>query len=346
MTRADGRRILITGVGTAIAAALARRLERRDDVAYLAGLDTREPAGLGRTEFVRADLRSPLVTKVIESTGVDTLVHAGLLSMAGEAGGRGRMKEINVIGTMQLLAAAQKAPLLRQVVVRSTTAVYGNSHRNPSLLPEDAQVAPAKSGYAKDAAELEGYTRGFARRRADVAVTILRLANTVGPTVSTPLTKYFSLPVVPTLLGYDPRLQLLHEDDAVDVFEEAVINRRPGIYNVAGPGAMYLSQAVRIAGKPTLPVAKPLMPWLAGALRRAGLVDFSYDQLELLMYGRVGDIARLRERFGIVPRHTTREAFEDFVVSRDIQPVVDAEVVAALERWALRTLTGQGRRTA
>jgi UDP-glucose 4-epimerase len=342
----QGRRVLITGVSSPIAAALARRLEARDDVAYLAGLDSKPPAGLGRTEFIRADLRSPLVTKVVESTGVDTLVHAGLVAMTGEAGGRARMKEINVIGTMQLLAAAQKSARVRQVVVRSSTAVYGSSYRNPSLLAEDAPVAPAASGYAKDAAELEGYARGLARRRGDISVTILRLASTVGPTVQTPLTKYFSLPVLPTVLGYDPRLQFLHEDDAVGVFEEAVSEGHPGIFNVAGSGALYLSQAIRLCGKPSVPVVRALMPWVAGALRRTGPVDFSADQLPFLMHGRVADTSRLRRQFAFAPRYDTRQAFEAFLAARDVEPIIDPAAIAAFEQWALRRLTGERSRTA
>ena len=100
------------------------------------------------------------------------------------------MKEINVIGTMQLLAACQKAPSVRKLVVKSSTAVYGSSPRDPAMFTEDLEPnALARSGYAKDSVEVEGYVRGFARRRPDVAVTTLRFANFVGPKVRTPLTR-------------------------------------------------------------------------------------------------------------------------------------------------------------
>ncbi|MFX9946995.1 NAD-dependent dehydratase, partial [Acinetobacter baumannii] len=92
------------------------------------------------------------------------------------------------------------------------------------------------SGYAKDAVEVEGYARAFGRRRPDATLSILRFANFIGPGVDSPLTRYFALPVVPTVLGYDPRLQLVHIDDAATVLERATLGDYPGISNVAGPG--------------------------------------------------------------------------------------------------------------
>src|SRR5688500_10222173 len=105
------RRILVTGVAGALAAKLCARLEADDRVDYIGGVDLVEPSHqLGRTEFIRADLRNPLVAKVIASTRIDTIVHLAIAAAPRAAGGRSRMKELNVIGTMQLLGAAQKTP--------------------------------------------------------------------------------------------------------------------------------------------------------------------------------------------------------------------------------------------
>jgi nucleoside-diphosphate-sugar epimerase len=68
---------------------------------------------------------------------------------------------------------------------------------------------------AKAICTAKGYVRGFARRRDDVDVTVLRFVNIIGSRVDTVLSRYFSLPVVPTVPGYDGRLQLLHEQDAL-----------------------------------------------------------------------------------------------------------------------------------
>ena len=321
------RRVLVTGISGALASRLAARLAEDDRVEHLVGLDLREPrADIGRAEFIRADLRNPLVAKVLESTGVDTVVHLAITATPVGAGGRARMKELKVIGTMQLLAAAQKAPALHRLVMKSTTAVYGSNYADPALFRED--VAPGgrpRSGYSKDAVEVEGYARAFGRRRGDVGLTILRFANFIGPSVESPLTGYFSLPVVPMVLGYDPRLQLCHEDDAIEVLVRSTLEDHPGIYNVAGPGIVYLSQAVRLAGRPWVSVPLPLVNLVAQSIRRTGRVDFSPEQLQFLLFGRVGDIDRMRREFGYEPKYSTREAYLDFLAGRGIEPLVDPE---------------------
>ena len=327
--------MLITGIAGQLAGELAARLEADDRVEYIAGLDLTEPSRpLQRTEFVRADLRNPLVARIIDSTRVDTVVHLSLTAVPMSAGGRSRMKELNVIGTMQLFAAAQKATRLRKVVVKSTTAVYGSNYADPALFRED--IAPGgapRSGYSKDAVEVEGYARGFGRRRDDVTLTILRFANFIGPTIDSALTRYLALPVVPRVLGYDPRLQLCHEQDAVEILYRSVVGEHPGIYNVAGPGILYLSQAIRLAGKPSIPIANPFVQALAGSLRRSGRVDFSPDQLQFLLFGRVGDISRLRRAFDFEPAFSTREAFADFLASGKVSPLIERESV---EHWEQR----------
>ena len=342
----QGQRVLITGIAGQMAGKLAARLEADDRIEYIAGLDVHEPSfDLGRTEFVRADLRNPLVARIIDSTRVDTVVHLSLTANPSSAGGRSRMKELNVIGTMQLLAAAQKAARLRKVIVKSTTAVYGSNYADPALFRED--VAPGgapRSGYSKDAVEVEGYARAFGRRRQDVLLSILRFANFMGPTVDSPLTSYLSLPVVPKVLGYDPRLQLCHEDDAIEVLFRSVVEDHPGIFNVAGPGIIYLSQALRLAGKPAIPVALPFVQGIAQTLRRTGRVDFSPDQLQFLQFGRVGDITRLRTSFDFEPAYSTRAAFEDFLASGRVSPLVEHETVRGWERSLYDLLTRSGGR--
>lgn len=330
----DGRRILITGLAGVLAGQLAARLEADDEVEYLAGMDRREPRHeLTRTDFVRTDLRNPLVAKVIEDARIDTVVHLDVTATPGDAGGRTRMKEHNVIGTMQLLGTAQRAPRLRKVVVKSTTAVYGSSYSDPAMFREEGgPEATQNGGYGKDTVEIEGYARAFGRRRHDVALTILRFANFIGPSMHTPLTRYLTLPVVPTVLGYDPRIQLCHELDAVEVLYRSVRGDYPGIFNVAGPGIVFLSQAIRRAGRIQAPILQPFAKAVGSLVRRTARVDFSPEQLRLLMYGRVGDISRLRASFGYEPMFSTMAALDDFIASGRVTPVVDPRTVARLER--------------
>jgi UDP-glucose 4-epimerase len=337
--------VLVTGVSRFLGGHLAARLAANPDIDRVLGVDTVPPPRdllrrMGRAEFVRADIRNPLIAKVIAHANVDTVVHASVSANPGSSGGRTAMKEMNVIGTMQLLAACQKAPSVRRMVLKSTTAVYGSSPRDPALFDESMTPKDLPSGgYAKDAAEIEGYLRGFARRRPDVSVTVLRFANFIGPRIDTVFTRYFALPAVPTVLGYDARVQLLHEEDGLAVLERAACHDVPGVFNAAADGVLLLSQAIRRAGRVPVPVPSPAVGVVSRVFRGARLVDFSPEQMRLLNFGRVVDNRRLREQFGFTPRWTTVQAFDDFVRGRALRPVVGPAQVEAVER-GVRALAG------
>ncbi|HEV8419915.1 MAG TPA: NAD-dependent epimerase/dehydratase family protein [Actinomycetota bacterium] len=326
------QRILITGISRHLAAKLAQRLERDPEVESIVGVDLEEPeVDLERTEFVRADIRNPLIVKVIQASEADTLVHLNIITTPTRVGGRSVMKEINVIGSLQLFAACQKVTALRKVVMKSTTAVYGAGPNDPAVFTEEmAMRSPPSSGYARDAMEVEQYARDYGRRRRGGVLTILRFANFMGSEIETPLTRYFSLPVVPTPLGFDPRIQFVHEDDAVEVLYRATRDDHPGMFNVAADGVLLLSQAVRICGKPSLPVPVPIATPLTTAMRRLGLIDFPADQLQFLVYGRVADNQRLKTEFGLSPTLTTRQALEEFMTGQRLRRLFTRE---RAERW-------------
>jgi UDP-glucose 4-epimerase len=326
--------VLVTGVSRHLGGRLATLLGSDPAISRVVGVDLlppREP--LRGVEFVRADIRTPAIAKVIAGHGVDTVVHMNVIATPLAAGGRSTMKEINVIGTMQLLAACQRAPRLRKLVVKSTSAVYGASPKDPALCTEDTEPhAPPRRGWPKDSAEVEGYVRGFARRRPDVAVSVLRLANVIGPEVETAMTSYLSLPAIPSVAGFDPRLQFVHEQDALEALRLATAADVPGTFNVAGDGVLLLSQAARIAGRPLVPVPAPLVGWLGRGPGRSRLADFSPEQVRYLSYGRCLDTTRMREVLGLEPAWTTRSAVEDFVRARRLGSVLGPETVTAVEQ--------------
>ncbi|GAA2283015.1 NAD-dependent epimerase/dehydratase family protein [Actinomadura luteofluorescens] len=317
MPAAAARVVLVTGVSRFLGARVANTLQADPGIERVIGVDTVPPdASLGRTEFVRVDIRTPGIAKIIASAAVDTVVHLNLVTSSSVP--RAKVKELNVIGTMQLLAACQRSPDMRKLVVRSSAAVYGSSPMDPAVFTErDEPVEAPRSGYAKDAVEVEGYVRGLMRRRSDLAVSVLRFANFLGPGVDSPLTRYLRLPVVPTVLGFDPRLQFVHEDDGVEVLRRMTVEDHPGCYNVAGDGVLLLSQALRRAGRPYLPVPSPSISVLGDMGRRfAGLSGFSPELLRWLTYGRVLDTTALERELAWHPKYSSEAAFADFAAAR------------------------------
>jgi UDP-glucose 4-epimerase len=314
--------VLVTGVSRYVGAHLAARLAVHPRVTRVSGVDSQAPTGELASllaergvEIIVGDLRG--VIGAVAGGEVEAVAHMGVISSPGKAG-RPAMKEHNIIGTMQLLAACQATPGLRKLVVRSSTAAYGASFRDPAVFTESTPpTLVPRGGFAKDVIEIEGYVRGFTRRRPDVTTTVLRLAPFVGPHADTTLTRYFTLPVVPTVFGRDPRLQFIHVDDALEILERAVVENHRGTYNAAGDGVIVLSQAIRRAGRISVPVVEPGMSAFAAFVKASGIGDFSLDQLDLFVHGRVVDTRRLAEEFGFRPR-STQEAFADFVEGRGL----------------------------
>lgn len=338
MTAALGT-VVVTGVSRYLGAHVAARLAADERVGRVVGLDPNDPppdfaAMLGEVEHVRADAGS--AGTLLADLGAEAVVHLALVTGPDpQQGGRSAMKEQNVIGTMQLLAACQRAPRLRKLVMRSSTAAYGASFRDPAVFTEDTEPRQVpRGGFARDILDVEGYLRGFRRRRPEVSATVLRFAPFIGSTADTTLTRYFAQPVVPTVLGRDPRLQFLHVDDALEVLHRSVVEDHPGTFNVAGAGVLTLSQAIRRAGRLAVPVFEPGLSAAAALAGNLRFGRYGLDQLDLFVHGRVVDTTRLINEYGFAPR-TTAAAFDDFIRGHADRMVVTSDQLAAAEQAIL-----------
>jgi len=343
--------VLVTGACRFLGGYLTSRLVQNPLINAVIAVDAIAPSKdmvrrMGRAEFVRADIRNPFIAKVIRNGDVDTVVHAASASYAPRSGGSAALKEINVMGAMQLFAACQKAPSVRRVVLKSTSEVYGSSSGDPVMFTEDSTSRrPFRGGFAKDSLDIEGYARGLGRRRPDVSVTILRLANMIGPAMDTTLSRYLAGPLVPTMFGRDARLQLLHEQDALGALERAAMAGKAGTFNIGADGIIMLSQAIRRAGRIAVPVPG-FGVWALDSLRRANHYnEISRDQFDYLSYGRVMDTIRMRTELGYQPKWTTAEAFDDYVRGRGLTSIIDPHrvrsfeerAIALAQRWSNRT---------
>jgi UDP-glucose 4-epimerase len=309
-----GRRVLITGVSGYWGSELARRLERSPEIEYIAGLDTRPPAAdLERTEFIRADIRNPLIARLLPQTGVDTVVHSDVLLAPEPGKGPRQLHDINVIGSLQLLAACEKTEDLRSIIVRGSAAIYGAEPNAPSYFTEDmARRFPLRTRFQRDIGELENYFENYARRYSQVTVMMLRFQPSLSATLDSPLTRYLKQPVVPVQMGFDPLLQFIHGDDAVGALEAAVRQPVPGPVNVAGEGSISLVRLLRLIGKAPLPIPSPLFSAALGVGRSFGLPRLPPEIVPWLRNGVTIDCTRLIEEVGFRPR-STLETVHDFI---------------------------------
>ena len=320
-----GRRILVTGLGTFWGSRLAQALEARDDVDLIVGVDGRAPRlPLTRTEFVKADPSYAILQRVVRATHVDTVLHTHLEADSTRSSAR-RLHETNVIATMNLLAAAA-APesQVRKVVVKTATLVYGSHFDDPYFFREDSRRAHVPvTPVERSLVEVESLLRDFADDNPDVVTTRLRFANILGDDVSTLFARLLRMRAAPEILGFDPRLQFVHEDDVPRALEFAVTHELPGIYNVAGPGTITWSETCAIAGKRRVALPPVLTRPAALPLRMLRITDLAPETLALLRYGRGVDTEKLLAA-GFEYRHTTRGTVEAFAEARRLERVVGA----------------------
>lgn len=307
------RRVLVTGLGTFWGGRVAQALEADPNVEVIVGLDTTEPTvELERTEYVRVDANYSILARIVKATQVDTIVHTFLVVDPTQMSKRA-MHEVNVIGTMNLFAAASSADsTVRNVLVKSSTVMYGCAPEDPVWFTEETpRSRTARRPVERSVEAVEAYVHDFAQDNPHVNVSLLRFSNVIGDEIETPLTRALRLPVVPSVFGFDPRFQFVHEDDVVRAMTFALRNQLPGVYNVAGDGLLPWSEVATICGKRTMPLPPLGTGFFTAPLRFAG-IDLPEDYLNLLRYGRGVDNERLKEA-GFTYAFTSAQAIRAFV---------------------------------
>jgi len=310
-------RVLVTGVSNPLGAEVARRLAGQ--VPHLFGCDVADPvSALEEMDFVHADTRHAVIGKLIRQLRIDTVVH--LAVMIDSPHDERSIHETDVIGTMNVLAGcAAPTSAVRKLIVKSSQSVYGAGPADPSFFSEEmTSHERATSSITRDLLEMEQLVSEFALRNEACTSTVLRLGFRVSD--DTTLGRYLSLPIVPTFAGFDPRLQLLHEDDAAEAIVRATLGEHPGVFNVAAGGVVLLSQAIAIMGGRAAPVLPPYGRWLGRmALRATVRIDLPAHLADVIAFGSVTDCARLESEFRWKPAHSSRGVMDALARGKEVE---------------------------
>jgi UDP-glucose 4-epimerase len=328
------RRVLVTGLSTYWGGRLAQALESFEQIEAIIGVDASAPnRELERTEFVKVTNQHSLLERIVRAAEIDTVIDTRLVVNSLTTSSRSA-HENNVIGTLNILAACTgpDSPV-RRFVFKSSTHYYGCEQDDPAFFTERMSRPHApRTGIERDIVEAEQTVGDFAERNPGVTVTVLRCANVLGPDVDTAFTRMLGLRLVPMMLGFDPRLQFVHEDDVVHALEHAAFHRAPGVYNVAADGVLALSEIIGLLGRRALPL---LPPWgtglMTGSLRRLGF-RIPDEVINQLRFGRGVD-NRLFKATGFRYGYTTRETVLKLGEHQRLAPVMrGAEQTYTYER--------------
>jgi UDP-glucose 4-epimerase len=304
-------RVLVTGADTFWGGRMIQALENDPSVDVILGIGTHAPlVPFERAEFVRSDQNYSILNRIVKATQVDTILHTFMITNSTTVPRRA-MHEINVIGTMNLLAAAGAAgSSVRHIIVKSSTLVYGSAASDPNTFQEDTvRTSAVKNSVERALVEAEGLLRDFSEDNPATKVTVLRFANVLGTHLTTPISRNLARPVCPSMFGFDPLLQFLEEDDVVRALLHVTLGGIQGLYNVAGEGRLPWSEVASICGTRLV----PLSPWSPLKIRPlARLFDLPSELEDLLRYGRGVDTRRFAST-GFTYTSTSAGAVRKFI---------------------------------
>lgn len=310
--------IAVTGLHGFVARELVPRLLARSSGLRVVGIDQRRPIRFDpRVRFHKVDLTEPTadgkLAEVLEGERVEAVVHTAF--RADPSSDLELDHELETIGSLHLVHACAAAKVKR-LVVASSTELYGPRPDNPNFLTEAHPLRGHPKAHAvQDRIQMETLVSEWSAAHPDIEVTVLRSCWMFGPSYWNRVVRYFSLPVVPVPLGFDPLMQFIHEDDVVRAFERAALQPRPGVFNLVGSGVAPLSTLLRLAGKRVLSLPGPLLHRLAYFPSQGQTGDPPEAFYDYLRYLWVADGSRGWDAFG-EPHYSTKEAWISFVSSR------------------------------
>lgn len=298
------RRILVTGAASRTGGRIIRHLERTPDTEVFA-VDELAPVERFASPFEQTDIDQLAFARFVLDLQPHTVVHLQSVDRAAQ-NGTTRAREEAVVGSQALFGAIGRCAAVRHVIVKSDGAVYGAHPRASSVVTEESQVERNGGRYQRDLEQMEAFVRETGDRHGHVDYTVIRLAPIFGPTIHNPISSYLTLPGVPTLLGFDPRLQFVSERDAVAVFLHAIEHREPGTFNVAGTGQLYLSRILRLGRRVPQPLPKRAFNAALQALADGG-ISLPKHTVALLKHGRVMDTSKMRSILRFEPELSCRQ---------------------------------------
>jgi len=267
-------------------------------------------------EFIHADVRNPLFPKLLKAEQADAIFHGAFRWRVRRSE---EVFESNVMGTMELMGAAALAGV-KKVVIPSSAFVYGAHPNNPYFLTEDNDfLGSAHDAYVRELRDIETFLDGFRRQRPEMTITVLRFVNILGQNYPSPLARYLALPVIPTLMGYDPLMQVIHFDDALRAVQQALIETHPGVYNVAASPPLPLMKIIRITGAHSIPVLHPIA--YTGHSLKGMAFKKSRERLPIywdyLRYPWIVDAQKIAEEWGFIPRFDAEATVRAFARERE-----------------------------
>ena len=298
-------RVLVTGASSWTGGRAIQILESRPDTTVLAVGDD-DPKHEFSSEMARIDLDRLEFAELFLGFAPTSVLHIGTIDRSATVGAERSDRNL-VLGAQALFGAVGRCPDTKRIVVKSESAIYATGPRQPSVATEETPITGrGLSRHQRLLRDLESFVAAQTELHPDITYTTLRLAPIVGPDIGNDISRFFMLPAVPTRLGWDPRLQVIHQDDAVRMLIGALDQGLGGVFNVAAAGQLYQSRILRLGRRVQQPLPKRGVRAARRALAALG-IPLNDADVRLLKYGRVMDTPKADDPLETQPELTCRQ---------------------------------------
>jgi len=318
------RVVAVTGAAQFLGSNLIGLLEEDPNVRKVVCLDSEAPTTAGaKSRVYNVSLTEASaeerMAEILSAEAVDVMVHLAFLDSPSHS--TAFAHELESVGTMHVLNACRRTKV-HKVVMRSQTLLYGAHPTNPNYLSEKHPLRARRSEpFFADKIEAENEVLRFGRPGQGRIATVLRIAPMLGPTVDNFVTRYLSHRLTPTVLGFDPLWQFVHEADAVRALRLAALYDVPGVFNIVGDGVLPLRTVIKLAGRTTLPMPRSVASGFTTALWLTQFAEAPPAFFDYLQYICVADGALARKELGFEPLYTSREALIDYANAQHLRDV-------------------------
>ncbi|MDE2378203.1 SDR family oxidoreductase [Bradyrhizobium sp.] len=307
-------RILVTGAGGYLGRQVIERLAAiagAQAPAAIVAMDIRAPASRrAGVDYEVADIRSPELAAILRRHAIEVVVHLASIVTPGRDSSRAFEYDVDVNGTRNLLEACVRERV-RRVIVSSSGAAYGYHADNAAWLTEDMKLRGNEAfAYSHHKRLVEEMLAEYRELSPGLEQVVLRIGTILGATVRNQITDLFEKPRLLAIAGSDSPFVFIWDQDVVGVIIRAIQDGPPGIFNVAGDGALTIHQIAARLGKSCLILPAWLLGGALAVLKPLGLTQYDPEQLDFLRYRPVLDNAKLKSEFGYMPRYSSSEVFD------------------------------------
>jgi len=309
--------VCITGVSGYLGMRLVKELNKKKEIGSIVGLDIVPPSIEGKKiKFYKLDIRDPKIGKILADHSIDTVFH--LAFVVKPIHDLKKMHDIDYNGTQNILNKAQSAGTGHFISISSTLA-YGAHPDNPDEISEDHPLRGNKSyPYGFNKCIVDNLIRNFAAENPEMTVTTLRPCTVFGPNVNNYVSRMLFRPFTVGILGYNSKVQFLHEDDFVKSCLTAIEKKIPGAFNIVGDGTLTTEEISRITGTRIIPLPSWILYPLLEALWKLRFpgIEVNSGYLDYARYSFIASSLKAKEILGFYPAYSSLATLEETVRSK------------------------------